>query len=128
MRREHSSVRQRPTAYAPQLNPPGKGSLIATRTLLARTENGGLIAEDPLLHVNLLFQTISNVPNSVLPTVSSLNNMSLCLEGLVAIDFQQFHIITEKMKKPTQTEKNLKTYFGNFLYSKINTIITNLKH
>ena len=61
MRREHSSVRQRPTACAPQLNPPGKGGLIAARTLLARTEKGGLIAEDPLYKIYKVLESLVEV-------------------------------------------------------------------
>ena len=92
-----------------------------------------------VLYVNLIFQALSNIQNSLLPGDLSLNNMSLCQEGLVTFDFERFQIITEKIKKNTQTKK-LKKCFENFFkqildfcdksefhYQEMNEIITILK-
>ena len=93
-----------------------------------------------VLYVNLIFQALSNIQNSLLPGDLSLNNMSLCQEGLVTFDFERFQIITEKIKKNTQTKK-LKKCFQNFFkqildfcdksefhYEEMNKIITILKN
>ena len=92
-----------------------------------------------VLYVNLIFQTLSNIQNSLLPGDLSLNNMSLCQEGLVTFDFERFQIITQKIKKNSQTKK-LKKCFENFVkrmldfcsisefhYQEMNEIITILK-
>ena len=93
-----------------------------------------------VLYVNLIFQALSNLlSNSVLPTDWSLNNISFCEKGVVTIDFERFHIITQEMNKHEQTKK-LKICFrhffkqilnfcqtSNFHYQEMLKIITTLK-
>ena len=93
-----------------------------------------------VLYVNLIFQAISNLlSNSVLPADWSLKNISFSEQGVVAIDFERFGIITQEMNKHEQTKK-LKICFrhffkqildfcqtSNFHYQEMLKIITTLK-
>ena len=70
------------------------------------------------LYANLMFQTITNVQNSILPGNWSLTNLCLCDSGLVAIDFEHFHIITDEMTKSQQTQimnKSFQHFFKQIL-------------
>merc|ERR1712121_532742 len=49
------------------------------------------------LYVNLVFQTIVNVENSILPGNWNLTNLSLSDSGLITIDFEDFRIITREI-------------------------------
>ena len=91
------------------------------------------------LYANLMFQTITNIENSILPENWSLTNLCLSDSGLVTIDFQHFRIITDKMTKPQQTQimkSSFQQFFkqildfcqkSNFHYQEMKTILITLE-
>ena len=90
------------------------------------------------LYVNLVFQTIVNVENSILPGNWNLTNLSLSDSGLITIDFEDFRIITREITISQQAHiikssfqhffKQILDFYqtSQFHYEKMNTILITL--
>ena len=106
-----------------------------------KSENGKLKTFSTLfvtLYVNLVFQTIVNIQNSILPGNWTLTNLSLSDSGLITIDFEDFRIITHEITLSQQahiTKSSFQHFFkqildfcqtSQFHYEKMKTIVTTL--
>ena len=90
------------------------------------------------LYANLVFQTIVNIENSILPGNWTLTNLSLSDSGLITIDFQDFHVVTREITISQQADiiKSSSQHFfkqihdfcqtSRFHYEKMNTILITL--
>ena len=90
------------------------------------------------LYVNLVFQTIVNIENSILPGNWTLTNLSLSDSGLITIDFEDFRIITHEITISQQAhiiKSSFQHFFkqildfcetSQFHYEKMNTILITL--
>ena len=90
------------------------------------------------LYANLVFQTIVNIENSILPGNWNLTNLSLSDSGLITIDFEDFRIITREITISQQAhiiKSSFQHFFkqildfcqtSQFHYENMNTILITL--